>query len=419
LKLTAKGVAKLVRNGARGKYPDGHGLYLQIQHRENASWYFRYQRDGKEHFAGLGPVHTVGLADARERAKALRRQLLDGVNPIEARREAKAKRVLEAARTLSFAEAVAGYIKRHGGKWSNPRHAEAWAFSLNQYAVPILGKLPVRDIDLSLVLKVLEQPVKAYRGYPAGPLWQARPETANRLRGRIESVLDWGKAKGARTGDNPAAWNVVGKAIPARLDISPVKHFPALPIAEIPEFMAALRARQGDVARALEFTILCAVRTGDTIGCRWSEIDLAGKVWTIPAERAKTRKEFRVPLSDRAIEILESLPRDNGDAVFTGPRRRGLLPAVAMRVFLQRVMGHADLTVHGTARSTFRDWAGERTSYPHDLCEAALAHIKSKVERAYQRGDLFDKRRRLMADWARYCASPPKATTADVVSIRK
>jgi integrase len=416
-KLTTKGVEKLTRNGTRGKYPDGHGLYLQVQHRDNSSWYFRYQRDGKEHFAGLGPVHTVGLAEARKRAKALRLQLLDGVNPVEARKAAKAQRALEAARALSFADAVAGYLEQHGAKWSNPRHAAAWAISLNRYAVPILGEFPVRDIDVPLILKVLEQPVAAYRGNPAGPLWQARPETANRLRGRIENVLDWAKARGARTGDNPASWDVIGKVIPARLDISAVEHFPALPYAEIPEFMAALRARQGGVARALEFTIICSVRTGDTVGCRWSEIDLASKVWTIPAERAKTRKEFRVPLSDRAVEILKSLPRDNGDVVFSGPRRMGL-HATAMNVFLKRIMRRPDLTVHGF-RSAFRDWAGETTSYPHDLCEAALAHVKGKVERAYQRGDLFNKRRRLMADWARYCASTPKKAAADVVPIRK
>jgi integrase len=275
----------------------------------------------------------------------------------------------------------------------------------------------VGDFAEPVILKVLEQPVRGHRGNPAGPLWQARPETANRLRGRIENVLDWAKARGARAGDNPASWDVIGNVIPARLDISAVEHFPALPYAEIPEFMAQLRARKGGVARALEFTVICAVRTGDTVGCRWSEIDLAGKVWTVPAGRAKTRKEFRVPLSDRTIEILKSLPRDNGDVVFSGPRRLGL-HATAMNVFLKRVMGRADLTVHGF-RSSFRDFCGERTNYAHDVAEAALSHIKGKVERAYQRGDLFNKRRRLMADWARYCASPPKKATADVVPIRK
>jgi integrase len=415
VKLTAKKVAKLVRRGAPGKYPDGHGLYLQVQNRNNASWFFRYQRDGKEHFPGLGPIHTVGLKEARERARALRLQLLDGINPIEARKAAKVQRALDAAKTMSFADAMAGYLRQHSAKWTNPRHAAQWTFSLNEYVVPILGGLPVREIDVPLILKVLEQRVDARRGRPAGSLWMTRPETGTRLRGRIESILDWAKARGSRAGDNPASWNLVRQALPARLELAKIEHFPALPHAQIPEFMAQLRTRAGSVARALEFTILCAVRSGETIGATWSELDLAEKVWTVPAQRMKRGREHRVPLSDRTVEILESLPRDNSEFVFNGPRRAGLSPG-AMKMLLQRSLGKAGITVHGF-RSAFRDWAGETTAFPHDVCEAALSHIRGKTERAYQRGDLFNKRRRLMNEWAEYCASPPQRTGADIVPI--
>jgi integrase len=415
-KLTAKKVDKLVRRGVKGKHHDGHGLYLQIQHRDNAAWFFRYERDGKEHFPGLGPVHVVGLKLARERAQALRLQLLNGVDPIAAKQQAKAQRALAAAKAMTFSGAVRGYLAQHSAKWRNARHAQQWPSSLAEYAEPIIGKLPVDAIDVPLILKILEQPVPERNGSPAGSLWLTRPETARRLRGRLEAILDWAKARGHRSGENPAAWSIISNVLPAPSKLAKVEHHPALPHAQIPEFMAKLRARQGGNARAaLEFTILCAARSGETLGARWSEIDFAAKVWTIPENRMKALREHRVPLSARAVEILKAIPREAGnDRIFNGPARTGL--SHAAKINLIRRLGYPDVTVHGF-RSSFRDWAGETTSFPSDVCEAALAHLRGKTERAYQRGDLFNKRRRLMDAWTEYCASPPSKSTADIVPI--
>jgi integrase len=415
-KLTAKKVAKLVRRGVKGKHHDGHGLYLQIQHRDNASWFLRYERDGKEHFPGLGPVHIVSLKLARERAQALRLQLLNGVDPIAAKKAAKVQRALDAAKAMTFSEAARGYLEQHGAKWRNARHAAQWPSSLAEYVEPIIGNLPVGEIDIGLILKVLEQKVPARRGSPAGSLWLTRPETARRLRGRLEAILDWAKARGYRTGENPAAWSIISNVLPAPSKLAKVENHPALPHAQIPEFMAKLRARSSSVARAaLEFTILCAARSGETIGAKWGEIDLATKTWTIAASRMKAGREHRIPLSARAVAILEAMPREAGnDLIFIGPTRAGL--SHAAKINLIRRLGYPDVTVHGF-RSTFRDWAGDTTAFPSDVCEAALAHIRGKTERAYQRGDLFNKRRRLMDAWAEYCVSRPTKATADVVPI--
>jgi len=414
-KLTAKKIAKLIRRGEPGKFPDGHGLYLQIQNRDNASWFFRYSRDGKEHFPGLGPVHVVGLKLARERAQALRLQLLNGVDPIAAKKAAKAQRSLAAAKAMSFSQAVRGYLQQHGAKWRNARHAQQWPSSLAEYAEPIIGNLPIDAIDVPLILKILEQPVPARNGSPAGSLWLTRPETARRLRGRLEAILDWSKARGHRGGENPAAWSIISNVLPAPSKLARVEHHVALVHSKIPEFMTKLRTRQGNAARALEFTVLTAARSGETLGARWNEIDFATKTWTIPENRMKALKEHRVPLSARAVEILKAIPREtDNDRIFNGPARTGL--SHAAKINLIRRLGYPDVTVHGF-RSSFRDWAGETTSFPSDVCEAALAHLRGKTERAYQRGDLFNKRRRLMDSWAEYCASRPTKAGADVVPI--
>ena len=417
MKLTTKRVAKLVRRGQKGKHHDGHNLYLQIQNRNNASWIFRYERDGREHFSGLGPYHTVGLAKARDRAKALRLQLLDGIDPIAAKKAANVQRALAAARAVSFSQAGASYIEQHGAKWSNARHAAQWSVSLKEYAEPIIGALPVGEIDTALVLKVLEQKVEARRNTPAGSLWMTRPETASRLRGRIESILDWAKARGYRAGDNPAAWSIIGEVLPARSQLAKVEHHPAMDYRELPAFMAELRKHGGTAARALEFCILTASRTGEVTGARWSEIDLAGKTWTVPAGRMKAGREHRIPLSDRAVEILKTVPREHeNDFIFIGPRRAGLSHAAMIVLF--RRMGYVGQTVHGF-RSSFSDWASEQTGYANTVVEQALAHtINSAVERAYRRGDLFEKRRRLMTDWARYCASPRQQIGTEVATLR-
>jgi integrase len=414
-RLTAKKVAKLIRRGVKGKFHDGHGLHLQIQNRNNASWFLRYERDGKEHFPGLGPVHIVGLKLARERAQALRLQLLNGVDPIAAKKAVKAQRALAAAKAMTFSQACAAYLQQHGAKWRNARHAQQWPSSLAAYAAPIIGKLPIDAIDVPLILKILEQPVPARNGSPAGGLWATRPETARRLRGRLEAILDWAKARGYRSGENPAAWSIISNVLPAPSKLAKVEHHIALAHSKIPEFMTRLRTRQGNAARALEFTILAAVRSGETLGARWNEIDLTTKTWTIPENRMKAGREHRVPLSDRAVEILKAIPREtDNDRIFNGPARAGL--SHAAKINLIRRLGYSDVTVHGF-RSAFRDWAGDTTAFPSDVCEAALAHIRGKTERAYQRGDLFNKRRRLMDAWAEYCTSPPSKPTADVVPI--
>jgi integrase len=414
MKLTAKRVAKAITRP--GRYGDGHGLYLQVVNTNNASWLLRYERGGRERWLGLGPVHTVGLKDARERARVARLSLLDGIDPLEAKKAAKVQRALAAAKAMTFSEAARSYLDQHSAKWRNSVHAAQWPSTLKTYVDPILGQLPVAEIDVPLVLKTLEQKLGAARGYPAGSFWMTRPETAKRVRGRIEVILDWAKARGYRTGDNPAAWSTIGQVLPARGQIAKVQHHPALEYRELPVFMAALRALEGSAARALEFLILTAARRQEVIGAKWEEIDIEHGVWTVPAGRMKASKEHRVPLSARTVELLESLYREaENPFIFIGPRRAGLSRS-AMAEVLKRA-GRTDVTVHGF-RSSFRDWAAERTAYPNHVVEMALAHaIPAAVEAAYRRGDLLDKRRRLMAEWGKFCASPPEPQTNNVVTM--
>jgi len=408
--LTAKRVEKLK---PPGRYGDGQGLYLQINATGAKSWLLRYERGGRERMMGLGPLHTFSLKEARERARAARQQLIDGIDPLEAQQAAKAQRALAAAKALTFAQAADAYFAQHEKKWRNAKHAAQFLATLKQYALPTIGALPVSEIDVGLVLKVLEKPVEAARGYPAGPLWSARPETANRLRGRIEAVLDWATVRGHRTGDNPARWKGhLAEVLPARGAVAQVQHHPALPYAQIGEFLAELRTRAGVAARALEFTILTAARTGEVVGARWPEVNWKERLWTIPAGRMKGGREQRVPLSPRALESLNSLPKERGhDFVFIAAQRAGL-SNMSMSTVIKR-MGRDNVTVHGF-RSTFRDWAAEMTDFPNHVIEMALAHaIGDKVEAAYRRGDLVDKRRKLTEAWARYCA----AATSNVTSF--
>jgi integrase len=391
--LTTKRVRELTEPG---RYGDGRGLYLQVTRAGVRSWLLRYERGGRERAMGLGPVSEFTLEQARERARLERQRLHEGIDPIDARREARTRRLADhaaaEAANVTFEICADQHFKFHSQKWSNEKHAEQVRSSLRAYAYPVLGKLPVADIDKALVLKVLE------------PIWYTKTETASRVRGRIEQVLDFARVRGYRTGENPAAWdgNLV-HALPSRAGIAKVKHYSALAFAEVPAFMKLLGERQGMAARALEFVILTATRTGEVIGARWSEIDMAAKVWVIPPERMKAKREHRVPLSRRAIEILEALPRE-ADFVFPGTQKGAAISNMAMGQLLKR-MKRTDITVHGF-RSTFRDWAAETTNYPNDVVEMSLAHvIKNKVEAAYRRGDLLEKRARLMAEWARYCAS--------------
>lgn len=399
--LTMNRIPKLT---TPGRYFDQHGLYLQVQSETNRSWLLRYETHGRERWAGLGPLHTVSLKEARARARKARLQLLDGIDPIEHRKAQRAASALEAARSLTFEKAAQQYFDQHSEKWRNAKHRAQFLSTLKTYAYPIIGRLSVSDIETGHVLRVIE------------PIWKTKTETASRVRNRIEAVLDWATVRGHRAGDNPARWEKhLAHSLPARSQFAKYQHHPALPYVEIPSFITSLQQRGGVAAKALEFLILCASRTGEVIGATWNEIDLAAKTWTIPADRMKAKKEHRVPLGDRALEILRSLPREECNSfVFIGSRKNGL-SNMAMATVLRR-MERDDITVHGF-RSSFRDWAAERTGHANIVAEMALAHtVGNAVEAAYRRGDLFVKRTRLMADWAKFCAM--KAAAASIVMLR-
>lgn len=340
---------------------------------------------------GLGSCITVSLAEARDRALECRKLREKEIDPIDAREAAKRQAALEQVRSLKFREAAKTYMSAHGVAWKNDKHAAQWASTLEAYAYPVIGDASVQSIDTALVMKVIE------------PIWAIKPETANRVRGRIETVLDWATARGYRHGENPARWRGhLDKLLPSRAKVRKVQHHSALPYVELPAFLANLREQEGIAARALEFTILTVARTGETIGARRAEFSTKEKLWTVPADRMKSGKEHRVPLSDRALENIPTEAVDGGDFVFPGGRQGQPLSNMAMLKLLER-MGRNDMTVHGF-RSTFRDWVAERTNFAAEVVEMALAHaIDSKTEAAYRRGDLFEKRRRLMDAWAEFC----------------
>jgi integrase len=403
-KLTATKVASLSKPGL---YADGLGLYLQISQYGTKAWLFRFMRDGQARKMGLGPVHTVTLAMAREKATEARRKLLDDIDPIEQRKETRQAIRLEAAKALTFKECAEKYIDAHKSGWKNAKHSAQWHATLDTYVHPIFGSLSVAAVDVGLVLKALE------------PIWNTKPETASRVRGRIESVLDWATARKYRSGDNPARWRGhLDHLLPARSKVAKVQHHSALPYIEICEFMDQVRGLEGVSPRALEFAILTATRTGEVIGAKWSEVDLKSGMWIIPGDRMKAGKEHRVPLSSRAIELLKALPREKGsEFIFIGDKPGKALSNMALLMTLRR-MGRDDLTTHGF-RSTFRDWAAEQTAYPNEMVEMALAHtIGDKTEAAYRRGDMVEKRARLMEDWATYCGKPSGQIVQTVVPIR-
>ncbi len=352
---------------------------------------------------GLGSFPLVGLAGARDKARTARLEVKEGRDPIEVRREAKAKAMLEAARAMTFKACAQAYIEAHKAGWRNDIHAAQWPSTLETYAYPVFGHLSVQAVDLGLVMKVLE------------PIWTTKPETATRVRGRIEAILDWATARGFRTGDNPARWRgLLKELLPAVSKVRKVKHHAALPFDEVGAFMAELRKQDGVAARGLEFLILTGTRTSEVIGATPDEVK--GPIWTIPADRIKAGLEHRVPLSPRALEVLEGMASLSGPYLFPGGRLGQPLSSNAFLALLKR-MGRSDVTAHGF-RSSLRDWAAERTNYPHEVAEMALAHaIPSGVERAYRRGDLFTKRVKMMADWAKFCSSP-KPASGNVISIR-
>lgn len=397
-----------VKNARKpGLYGDGGGLYLNVGPTGGKSWIFRYMLDGKAHAMGLGALHTIGLADARERAAAERKNRLDGIDPLGARIAKRQARRLAAASAITFKACAGKYIVAHRAGWRNAKHAAQWESTLATYAYPVIGALPVAAIDTGHVTRILE------------PIWNEKAETAGRVRGRIEAVLDYAKVHGWRTGENPARWKGhLDQALPARAKVSKVEHHAALPWGEIGAFMVELDKQDGMAALVLRFAILTAARTGEAIGARWSEIDMQAAVWTIPPERIKAGKEHRVPLSDDALAVLgeaAKLRQDGPDApVFPAARSGKPLSNMALLMLLRR-MGRDDLTAHGF-RSSFRDWAAE-TGWPDDLAEAALAHTLGKVQAAYQRGDLLDRRRKLMAAWAAFCARVV-AVGGNVVELR-
>jgi integrase len=390
--LNRLSTTKVARLKHKGMYADGGGLYLRVSESGTKGWIFRFGENGKLHDMGLGAVHTISLAKARERARECRELRLQGINPISHRRASLAARKASEARAMTFRQCAEAYMASHEDAWRNARHREQWRSSLAAYVYPVIGELPVNAVDTGLVLKVVE------------PIWKTTTETASRIRGRIERVLGWATVREYRSGDNPARWRGhLQELLPAKGKVRKVEHYAALPYTEIGAFMAMLRQHSNIAARALEYTILTATRTGEALGTKWSEIDLSSGTWTIPAERIKTGKEHKVPLSGAAIAVLEGMQSiRHSEFVFPGAQPRRPLSGMAMAMALRR-LGRDDLTVHGF-RSTFRDWAAERTSFPREVAEMALAHaIPSAVEAAYRRGDLFDKRRRLMDAWAEYC----------------
>lgn len=396
-RLTALQVSKLTKPGL---YGDGGGLTLQITSGGVKSWLFRYMMSGKAHGMGLGPTHTVSLAEARQKALAARKLILDGINPLAAKKQEQLANALADARMMTFDQCAEAYISAHKAGWKNAKHADQWTNTLSTYASPFFGKLPVAEIDTGLVVKCLT------------PIWETKTETASRLRGRIESILGWAATSGYRTGENPARWKGHLDNLLATISkTSRTKHHPSLPWQRMNEFISALRVREGLSARAVEFAILTACRSGEVRGARWSEFDIEKKIWTIPAERMKAKREHEVPLSDAALALLKSLP-ETGDLVFTGTKGQPLsdmsLTAVIRRMNGEGQPAWADasgdgITVHGF-RSSFRMWAAETTNYPREVAEHALAHrLPDAVERAYQRGSQFAKRAALMTEWANYC----------------
>lgn len=387
--------AQKVKSAKPGRHGDGRGLFLYVKASGSRSWVLRYQVQGRRRDLGLGAYPDVSLAMARERATEARQLIAIGEDPITKKQQAKPKTFQDAARELIES-------KRPG--WKNAKHAAQWTSTLESYVFPKIGQVQVSKIETADVISTLT------------PIWSEKPETANRVRQRIEAVIDYASALGIRTGDNPARWRGhLDHLLPKPKKVRAVKHHPALPHADITDFMTELSTRTGIAAQALGFTILTAARSGETRGMTWAEVDLENATWTIPAQRMKAAKEHRVALSEAAITLLG--PRRDANAlVFESEAKPGKpISDMSMTAVLRR-MKRDDITVHGF-RSTFRDWAGETTGFPREVIEAALAHgIKDKAEAAYARSDLFDKRRKLMEAWANVAIAKP--AFGNVVSMK-
>ena len=415
-KLTAKGVDKLT---VPGRYGDGGGLWFQVRkpdvYRKNKgaeptrSWLYRYAWQGRQRQLGLGPYPLVSLADARRAAQDAARAVQGGRDPIAERRAAEAASKIK-REAMTFSAVTKLYIAAHESSWRNAKHRQQWENTLENYVTPVFGSRLVQDVDTGAVMKVI------------APLWQDKTETASRLLGRIATVMDYASAMGWRQGENPARWKGhVENLLPKRSKVAAVEHHAALPWAEMGTFMANLGRQAGTGALALRFTILTAARTGEVIGARWSEIDLKAQLWVVPAERMKGGRLHRVPLTDAALAMLQAvlpLRPESGDGfVFPGRKAGTGMSNMSLAAVLKR-MEREDLTVHGF-RSTFRQWAGERTTVAREVAEAALAHsLRDKTEAAYARGDLLDRRRRLMEQWAEFCAATAAPAGGDVAPTR-
>lgn len=401
-RLTALEVAKATKPGM---YFDGEGLYLQVTGPQSRSWIYRYTLRGKARWLGLGSADVVSLADARARRDDARSQISTGIDPVEARKSDKAQGRLAEAKSVTFKEAAEKYITDHAATWRNEKHQKQWRATLETYVYPTIGALPAGFIMGSHIVAILR------------PIWIEKHETARRVRGRVEAILDYAADPDDPAYRNPAALTAqLRKKLPKRPSTSRRKNFPALPYADIPAFMAELRKREGFAARALEFTILSAARSREALSCRWDEIDLDAAIWTVPALRMKGGREHKVPLSPMAVDIVRQMKAvRQGQFVFPGQKSGRSLSEMAMLVVLRR-MNTAHATVHGF-RACFRTWCAEQTAFPREVAEAALAHvIEDETERAYQRGDMFERRARLMREWGDYCAAVPRA--GGVVPIR-
>lgn len=389
---------------SRLKMPGRHavggvaGLHLWIKATGAKSWILRVLVGPVRKDIGLGGYPDVTLAGARDAARRARDQIVQGIDPVEQRKQARALLMAEKATAKTFSQCAEAFIEAKGDEWDNPKHRQQWTNTLKTYAEPHIGQLLVRDITLAHILEVLQ------------PIWKTKTETATRVRGRIEAVLDWATVRGYRQGDNPARWKGhLEQLLPKPSKVSKVEHHAAVALDDMAAFWTQLKAANGNGARALELAILTAARSGEVRGARWPEFDLEAKLWTVPADRMKGKREHRVPLSKQAIALLKAAPRVEGtDVVFPGVKGQPLSDMSLLKVM--RTMG-LEQVPHGF-RSTFRDWAAERTNFPRDLAEMALAHVvESKVEAAYRRGDMFAKRLQMMQAWADFIETPVKKGT--------
>jgi integrase len=394
-----------------GRYRDGlvKGLLLQISKSGAKSWVLRYELHGKEHMMGLGSAGDYNLKEARERARAARQLLGDKVDPLAAKHAARSAAKLAEARKLTFREAAQRYFDQHESKWTNTDYRDQFLASLERFAFSVLGDMDVAAIDTPAVLRAIE------------PRWRDTTVTLDRVRNRIEQVLDWCVVRGHRpAGTNPARWKGhLDQVLPQPRKVAPVVHHRALPYGEAPAFMAELRRLSGPAARALEFLILTAARSGEVTGATWDEIDLDGRTWTVPGQRMKGRREHRVPLSDAAVDLLRELPRERGNPhVFIGPSAGSGLSHMSLPYIMQRMSRADGATIHGF-RASFSTWAYESTAHAPHTIELSLAHlVGNEVERAYRRSSMYAKRVKLMGDWARYC-SRPAGKADNVAPIRR